>query len=179
MEFRHHAPKPPALPDEANRWRLVHDRDAASPDICVEGFEQLWTTAPDVQREAAPELEFAVDLIGLPPEARLEPHALSHHPLRSVETAAHQDLREVRNAAILRQREQVVEERLLCIGAEVDVIEILLRQRRQHGDEILNARKREAERAAGEMRVAATLLERRSFEHEDARPVLVRRDRSA
>ncbi len=132
-----------------------------------------------MQREASPELEFAVDLIGLPPQARLQLHALPHHPLRGVEAAAHQDFREIGIAAMLRQGKQVVEEILLRIRAEVHVIEVLLGQRRQHGDEIIYARKREPEGAAGEMRVAATLLERRSFEHQHARPALVRRDRGA
>ena len=45
--------------------------------------------------------------------------------------------------------------------------------------EIVDAGKREAEGAAGEMRIAAALFKRRGFEHEHARAVLVRRDRRA
>ena len=77
------------------------------------------------------------------------------------------------------EREQVVEKLLLGVGPEVDVLEVFLRQRRQHGDEIVDAAEREAEGAAGEMRVAAALFERRGFEHQHARAVLVRRDRGA
>ncbi len=79
----------------------------------------------------------------------------------------------------MRQRKEVVEELVLGVGAEIDVLEILLRERRQHRDEIVDAAEREAEGAAGEMRVAATLLERSGFEHQHAGAVLVRRDRGA
>jgi hypothetical protein len=79
----------------------------------------------------------------------------------------------------LRERKKVVEEFILGVGAEIDVLEILLRQRRQYRDEIVDAAKREAEGAAGEMGVAAALLEGGGLEHEHAGAVLVRRDRGA
>ena len=132
-----------------------------------------------MQRETAPELEFAVDLIGLASQARLQLHALPHHPLCRFETAAHQDFREIGIGPVLGQSKQVVEKLLLRVGSEVDVDEIFLRQRRQHGDEIVDAAEREAERAAGEMRVAAALLKGSRFEHQHVRAVLLRRDRGA
>jgi hypothetical protein len=67
----------------------------------------------------------------------------------------------------------------LRIASKVDVLEVFPSQRRQHGDEIIDAGKRKPEGTAGEMRVAAALLERRSFEHRHARAVFVRRDRGA
>ena len=133
------AGQPPVLADEAGGRRLVENADAAPLHIGIERLEQLRPAAPDVQREAAPELELAVDLVGLPSEARLQLHALPRHPLGGVETAAHQDFGEIGIGAVLGQREQVVEELLFGVGAEVDVLEILLRQRRQHGDEIVDA----------------------------------------
>src|SRR5262249_31145467 len=57
--------------------------------------------------------------------------------------------------------------------------EVLLGKRRQHGREIVDAAKGEAERAAGEMRIAAALLERRGFEHEHAGTMFVGRDGGA
>ena len=177
--FRHHAGEPPALADQADGGRLVQNGDVAPLHIGRERPEQLRPAAPDVQREAAPELELAVDLVGLPAQARLQLHALTHHPFRGVEAAAHQDFGEIGIGPVLGQGEQVVEELLLRIGAEVDVLEIFAGERRQHRDEIVDAREREPKRAAGEMRVAAALLKRGGFEHQHARAVLVRRDRGA
>jgi hypothetical protein len=174
--FRHHTHDPSVLPDETGCGRFVKDGDFTPRDICIKRLEQLRPAAPDVQRQTAPELEFAVDLIGLPSETRLQLHALPDDPLRRLETPADEDFQEIGIGAKLRQGEQVIEKLLLRIGSKIDVREIFLRQRRQHGDEIIHPRKCEAESAAGEMRIAAALLERRSFKHEDARSILVRRD---
>jgi hypothetical protein len=79
----------------------------------------------------------------------------------------------------LREREQIVEELVLGISAEIDVLEIFLRERRQHRYEIVDAAECEAESAAGEMGIAAALFVRRGFEHQHAGAVLVRGDRGA
>ena len=159
--------------------RLIEDRDAAPLHIGVERLEELRAAAPDVQRKPAPELELAVDLVGLAPEARLQLDALPHRPGRGVAARPHQDFGEIGIAAVLREREQIVEELVFGIGAEIDVLEIFLRERRQHGDEIVDAAEREAEGAAGEMGIAAAFFEGGGFEHQHARAILVRGDRGA
>ncbi len=164
------------LADEAHRRRLVDDRDAAPLHIGIERLEQLRPAAPDVQREPAPELELAVDLVGLPAKAGLQLDALLRHPGGGLEAAAHQDLAQLGVGAIFGHLEHVVEELVLGIGAEIDVREILVGERRQHRGEVLDAAIGEAEGAAGEVRVAAALLERRGFQHQHACAVLVRRD---
>ena len=158
---------------------LVENADAAPLHIGIERLEQFRPAAPDVQGEAAPELEFAVDLVGLASEARLQLHALPRDPLRGVEAAAYQDFGEVGIGPELGQGEQVVEELLFRVGSEVDVGQVFLGQRGQDGGEIVDAAEREPEGAAGEMRVAAPLLVRRGFEHQHARAVLVCRYRGA
>jgi hypothetical protein len=132
-----------------------------------------------VQRKPAPELEFAVDLISLPAEPRLELHALARHPLRGTEAAAHQNFSELRIGAVLRQGEHIIEELLFGVGSEIDALELFLRERWQHCDEIVDAAEGKAKGAACEMGIAAALLERRGFEHQHAGAVLVRRDRRA
>ena len=54
-----------ALADQADRGRLVYDWDAAPLHIGVKRVEQLRAAAPDMQREPAPELELAVNLVSL------------------------------------------------------------------------------------------------------------------
>ncbi len=159
--------------------RLVENGDAAPLHIGIKRLEQFRPAAPDVQGETAPELELAVDLVGLAAQARLQLDALARHPFCGVEAAAHQDFGEVGIGAVLGQREQVVEELRFAVGAEIDVREVLLRQRRQHRDEIVDAAERKAESAAGKVRIAAALFKRSGFEHQHPRAVLVRRDRTA
>src|SRR5262245_15976568 len=81
-----------ALAHEAHRRRLVQDRDATPLDVGIERLEQLRPAAPDVQRKPAPELELAVDLVGLPPEPGLQLDALLRHPGRGLQTIADQNL---------------------------------------------------------------------------------------
>src|SRR5436190_791458 len=114
-----HAGDDAALADQADGRQLVHDPDAAPFDVGVERVEQFRSTAPDVQREPAPERELAVDLVGLAAEAGLQLHALADHPLRSFAAAAHQNLAQLRIGAIFGDLEHVVEELLLGIGAEI------------------------------------------------------------
>src|SRR5207244_12718584 len=128
---------------------------------------ELRPAAPDVQREAAPELELAVDLVGLPSKARLELYALARDPLRGLEAPADQNLAQFGIGAIFGHLEHVVEELFLGIGAEIDVRKIFVGERREDRDQIVDAAIGETEGAAGEVRVAATLFERRSFQHQD------------
>ena len=101
------------------------------------------------------------------------------HPGGGLEAVADQDFAEVLVGAVLRQLEHVVEILLLGVGAEVDVREVLVRHRGQHLEQVLDAAIGEAEGAAGEMRIAAALLERRRLQHQHARAVLAGRDRGA
>ncbi len=169
----------PVLAHERDRRRLVDDLHAAPLGGGVERLQHFRTAAPDVQREPAPELELAVHLVGLPAEAGLQLHALAMHPGGGFEAVADQDFAEVLVGAVLRQLEHVVEILLFGVAAEVDVREVVVRHRGQHLEQVLDAGIGEAERAAGEMRIAAALLERGRFQHQHARAVLAGGDRSA
>src|SRR5262249_60478934 len=87
----HHAGHAAVLAQQRDGRRLVADRNAAPLGGGVERLEHLRPAAPDVQREPAPELELAVDLVGLPAEPRLQLHALPRHPAGGVQTAADQN----------------------------------------------------------------------------------------
>jgi hypothetical protein len=132
-----------------------------------------------VQRKPAPEFELAVDLVGLPAEPGLQLDALLRHPGRGLEAVAHEHLAQLGVGAILRHLEHVVEVLVFGVGAEIDVREILVGERRQHGDQVLDAAIGKTKGTAGEVRVAAALFERRRLQHEHARAILVRRDRRA
>ena len=136
----------PALADERDRRRLVDDPHAALLGGGVQRLEHLRAAAPDVQREPAPELELAVDLVGLPAEPGLQLHALAMHPGRRLEAVAHEDLAQVLVGAVLRQLEHVVEILLFGVGAEVDVREVLVRHRRQDLEQVLDAANRRSGR---------------------------------
>ena len=168
-----------ALADQADRGRLVHDWDAAPLHIGVKRVEQLRAAAPDMQREPPPELELSVDLVSLTAEPWLQLHTLLRHPFGGGEAAAHQNFAQVRIGAIFGHLEHVVEELLLAVGPEIDVREVFIGKRRQDRGQILDAVIGETERAAGEMRVAAPLLQGSGFEDEHAGAVLMRRDRGA
>jgi hypothetical protein len=173
----HHARDPSVLAHETGSRGLVADRNPAALRIGIESVEKFRTAAPDVQRKPAPEFEFAVDLIGLPAETRLQLHALARHPLRAIEATANQDFSELRIGAVLRQVEQVIEELFFGVGSEINAVELFLCERWQHRDEIVDAPECETKGTAGEMGIAAALLEGRGFEHQHSRPMLVRRDR--
>ena len=161
-----------ALADQRHRRRFIDDLHAAPLGGGVERLQHLRAAAPDVQREPAPELELAVDLVGLPAEPWLQLHALAMHPGRGFEAVADQYLAQILIGAVLRQLEHVVEILLFGVAAEVDVREVLIRHRRQDLEQVLDAGIGEAEGAAGEMRIAAALFERRRLQHQDARAVL-------
>ena len=179
-DFRHDAVQRVRFRGAA-RWRASRrGSDAAPLHIGIERLEQLRAAAPDVQRKAAPELELAVDLDrpgARGPAAASRPAAPPTLPCRGCRAPGFPRDRDRSGIASARTGRRRTAPACRCRSR--CSVEIFLRQRRQHRDEIVDAAKREAERAAGEMRVAAALLERSGLQHQHPRAVLVRRDRGA
>ncbi len=145
---------------------------------------RCWSIRPgpppvEFDREPAPELELAVDQVGLPAPDRVELHALAMQPAHRVARAADQPVAQVAVGAVLRDAEHVVVELIGGVGAEVGAVDLVLGQVRHDRLQIVDAVVDAAERAGGEPRVAAHQLLRRALEHEHARAFLARRKRSA
>jgi hypothetical protein len=90
-----------------------------------------------------------------------------------------QDLGHVRVAAVLGQPAHIVEILLLGVGAEIDVPELGLVHVGDQSREVLAAVIDDAERAAGEGRVAGARLFGGDLQHQHPRPVLARRQGGA
>src|SRR5690606_14963668 len=108
-----------AVEDELGCATLVTNLDALLAADLTEAVDQARPAAAYLHRQPAPELELAVDLERLTAEDRHEAKALLAHPDQSALGAAHQQLDEVRIAAVVRHSEHVVEELLFRVGAEV------------------------------------------------------------
>ncbi len=164
---------------EADRRGLVEHRDPVARGPCVQGLHQFLAAAPDVAGEPAPEFELAVDPERLAAETELEAHAFAAHPHPGLEAAADQDLGHVGVAAVLGQPAHIVEILLLGVGAEIDVPELGLVHVGDEAREVLAAVIDDAERAAGEGRVAGARLFGGDFQHQHAGAVLMRRQGGA
>src|SRR5262249_52788342 len=143
-----------------------------------ERIHQPRAAADRFQREATPELELVVDLEGLPAPGRSEAHAFFSHPQRGGEALLHQDLGEIRIAAVLRDPRHVVEELVGRVRAEVGALALLLRQIDQLR-EVVRAVVDDAQEARGEARVAARFVLGRALEHQHLLRRLLRRQRGA
>ena len=145
---------------------------------------RCWSIRPgppplDLHGEAAPELELAVDQIGLAAPDRVELHALAVQPAHRVARAADQAVAQLAVGAVLRDAEHVVVELVLGVGAEVGAVDLVLGQVRHDRLEVVDAVIDAAERAGGEAGVAAHQLLRRALDHQHLGALLGRRLRRA
>ena len=133
----------------------------------------------DFDREAAPELELAVDLEGLAAIDRNEAHALLAHPDERVEAARDQKLDQVGIGAVLRHPRHVVEELVRGVGAEIGGVDLALGEVGHQRLDVVDAVVDDAHRAGGETAVAAGFVFRRGLQHQHLGALLLRRQRRA
>ena len=155
--------------------RVVQHRNADPLQFRVQRRDQVLATAQDVARQAAPELELAVDLEGLAAKRRLKSHTVLAQPQAGLEAIADQHLGQVGIAAVFGQPAHVVEILALacrCRNRCVDRSSSAMSGASRSRSSTLEY---EAKRAAGERRVAAARLLWRRFDHGDRGAGLVRR----
>ena len=156
---------------------VVQHRYADALQPLVQRRDEMLSAAQDVARKSAPELEFPIHLECLPAERRLKPHALFAQPKPGVETVADQHLGEIGVAAILGQPAHVVEILAFGVAAEVDAAEIEIGDVGCQPQQVIDLGIGEAERTAGERRVAAARVLWRRLDHGDGGTCLMRRQR--
>src|SRR4029078_9363042 len=66
--------------DQRQRARFIGDRNAIFPGDPGVRLDKAWAATPGFNGQAAPELEFSIDLVGLPAVDRNKPDALLLHP---------------------------------------------------------------------------------------------------
>ena len=133
----------------------------------------------ELDREAAPELELAADVVGLPAPDRRELHALGMQPAHRVARAADQPVAQLAVGAVLRDAEHVVEELVAGVGAEIAARDLVRGEVRHDRGEVVDAVVDAAERAGGEARVAAHQLLGRALQHQHLGALLARGERRA
>src|SRR5262249_3452725 len=168
-----------AVEHEAQRAGAVADVDAALRRGVGEHLDQAGTAADRLDREAAPELELAVDLECLAAVDRDEANALVAHPAKSIEAAPDQELDQVGVGAVLRHPRHVVEELLGGVGAEIGGGDLLLGEVGHQRLDVVDAVVDDAHRARGEPAVAARLVSRPRLQHHHRRAWSRRRQRRA
>ena len=168
-----------AVVQQAGGAAAVADLDPALARRLRFRLDQAGAAAPGLHRQAAPELELAVHLEGLPAPDRLEAHALAAQPLHGLEGAAHQDLAQLGMGAVAGDAEHVVEELVLGVGAEVALRHLGIRQVGHDLAQILDTVIGEADGAGGEAGVAAGLVLGRALQHHHPRALLLGRERGA
>ena len=154
-----------AVVDQRDAARVVADLDAVLLGELEVLVDQPRAAALGFHREAAPELEFAVDEIGLAAPDRVELHALAVQPAHRVARAADEAVAQLAVGAVLRHPEHVVVELVLGVGTEVGAVDLVLGQVRHDRLEIVDAVVDAAEGAGGEAGVAAHQLLRRALDH--------------
>jgi len=174
-----HAPDAVVIGDQRQRARIVGNRDALLLRDRRVRLDQARAAAPGLDGEAAPELELALDLVGLPAVDRNEADALLLQPPHRVLAARDQKLAEIGIGAILGHPAHVVEELVLGVGAEIGVGDLILGEIGHQRLEIVDAVIDAAECAGGESAVAAGLRLRCALEHEHRDAMLGGRKRRA
>ena len=168
-----------AVVDQRDAARAVADLDAVLVGELEMLVDQARPAALGFHREAAPELELAVDQIGLAAPDRIELHALAVQPAHRVARAADQAVAQFAVGAVLGDAEHVVVELVLGVGAEVGAVDLVLGEVRHDRLEVVDAVVDAAEGAGGEAGVAAHQLLRRALDHEHLGALLRRRLRRA
>ena len=176
MQSAHAADAPRAV-QQPHRHGFVQHRDAGAFQRRMQGRGQMRAAPEDMARKPAPEGEPAVDLERLPPERRLEPHAVAAQPQRRVVAARDQHLGEFGVAAVLRQPSHVVEILFARVGAEIDASEVEFGDVGCQAQQVRDAVMDEAERSAGERGIACPGVLRRHLQQRHARAGVVRGER--
>ena len=153
--------------DERQGARFVGDRDATFLRDFGMRFDQARAATPGLNREATPELEFSVDLVGLPPVYRDKADALTLHPAHRVLAACYEQLAQIGIGAILRNAAHIVEELVFGVSAEIRVGDLFVGEVRHQQAEILHTIVHAAEGASGKAAVAARFVFRSAFQHQD------------
>ena len=167
-----------AVVDQRDRAHAVAHLDAVLLGELEVLVDQARAAALGLDREAAPELELAVDHVGLPAPDRVELHALAVQPAHRVARAADQAVAQLAVGAVLRDAEHVVVELVGGVGAEVAALDLVRGEVRHDRLEVVDAVIDAAERAGGEARVAAHQLLGRALDHQHP-GALARRQRRA
>ena len=129
----------------------------------------------DFDRQPAPELELAVDLVGLAAIDRHESNALVLQPFQRIEGTAHQALAQFRVGAEAGNPEHVVEKLVGRVGSEIRIGDLVVRQVRHQGFQVVDPVIGDAEGAGGKAAVAAVFVFRRAFQHQHGRALFARR----
>ena len=153
----HHPMNAIVVRNERNRARLVPVLDAVLLRDLRQRLDQARPAAHRLEREAAPELELAADVEGLPAPGCGEAHAFLAHPHHRGMALLDQDLGEVGIAAVLGEARHVVEELLFGVGAEVGARHFLFGEVDQR-PQVVDAVVDDAHQAGGEAGIAAGLF---------------------
>ena len=182
LVLRAHAEHAPSsLVMSADGGRLIEDLDAFALARLVLVIDQARAPAPGLGRQPAPEFvaRAVVDLVRLAAVARLEFDALLAQPHQRLEAALDQDLAQVGIGAVLRDAAHVVVVGLGGVGAVVVGLLLLLGEIGNDLREVVHAVVHHAHQAAGVAAVAAAVVDRRGFQHDDAGAGLARGERRA
>jgi hypothetical protein len=149
---------------ELFRPRTIEHLDAGARRRTRQRLDQPRPAAPDLDRQAAPELEAAVHLEGLAAVARLEAHALVPHPAESRAALLHQKLDQIGIAAVLGDPPHVVVVLLGAVTAEVGAGDLCFAQFRHELAQVIDPVEGDPHGACRETAVAACLVFRRPLQ---------------
>ena len=165
--------------DQRQCARFIGDRNAVFSGDPGVRLDKAWAATPGFNRQAAPELEFSIDLVGLPAVDRNKPDALLLHPAHRIFAACDQKFAQVGIGPIFRDTAHVVEKLVLRISAEVGIGDFLICQVRHQRSQIVYAVVDAPERTSREAAIAASFLFRGALEDEDRDAELSGRVRGA
>jgi len=170
-----HALDAVVIGEQGKRAGAIGDDDIVLACDLGQRVHQSGPAAHGFDREAAPELEYAADLVGLPSPDRHEADALVAHPQHGRLAALDQNFAQVGIGAIFGDAAHVVEKLFLGVGAEVGLRNLLVGEIRHQRAQVIDAVIDAAERAGGEAAVAAGFIFRRALQHQHRHSLLGRR----
>jgi hypothetical protein len=168
-----------SVPDQRQGPGFIQDIDTGLSRGVGQHLYQARPAADGFHRQAAPELELAIDLEGLAAVDGHETHTGLPHPDHGRKALADQYLAEVGIAAELGDAKHVVEKLVFGVGAEIGGRDFLVRQIRYHGLQIVKPTIGKAHGARGKAAVAAAQILRRAFQDQHAGATLAGRKRRA
>ena len=164
--------------DQRFAARLVGDLDLALLGGLEEALDQPRPAAPGFEREPAPEHELALVLEGLARIHRRKADALAAHPQEGLLALGDEQFGHVGVAAVIGQPAEIVVIFVGRIGPEIAGRELGFGEVAEL-QEVVDAVIDKAQRARGITAVAAALVKRRGFEHQNPSPLPARRQRRA
>src|SRR4029453_4290214 len=172
--FHAHALDAIVVGNKRHSPRVIGDMNAIfarDPGVCI---NKSGPAAPGFNRQPAPKLELAVDLVSLASIDRNETDAFALHPSHRFLAASDEQFAQIGIGAVFGDTPHIVEELVFGVGAKIGIGNLFIGQIGHQRAQIINAIVDAAKGTGSETAIAPGFFFRRALDHQDRNAMLTR-----